>query len=339
MHNFKKALLASLSFLLCFALLFALVVYPAFKTDSLYNDSAKRRELAGSIDMLYCGASHALGGFIPDIIDNTLGTNSYNLSSYASSFEGRIWLIEKELARNKVDSFVLEISYDTIRDYSDDRSTGEPMTILKLDSFAERLSYMAKYVPITNLDKVSSVTLRYGLNAWKAMLTGQLNIPQNNRGYVPARTSNLRTQELELAELVDTRSMAVDFDPDNLEKINKIAAMCRDEGSEFIIAVVPVSDKLILNFDNCDEFYSALDNFCKQQGYEYYDFNLLKNRGELFSDNGSYFDSSHLSHEGAESFSTAFAQLMLARNEGRDTSEFFYPSYEAARAELIEKYS
>ena len=133
MHNFKKALIASLSFLLCFALIFSAVVFPAFKTDSLYNDSAKRQELAGSIDFLMCGASHALGGFIPTIIDETLGVNSYNLSSYASSFDGRLWLIEKELERNPVSTFVLEISYDTIRDYSDDHSTGEPMTILKLD--------------------------------------------------------------------------------------------------------------------------------------------------------------------------------------------------------------
>lgn len=337
MHNFKKALIASLCFLLCFAAMFAVVVYPAFGTDSVYNDSAKRRELAGSTDFLICGASHALGAFVPDIIDEELGCRSYNLSSYAASFDGKYWLIKKELERNPVDTFVLEISYDTLRDYSGDRSTGEPMTILKLDSFGERLRYMAKYVPITDLDKVGSVTLRYGLNAWKAKLSGQLNIPQSNRGYVPNTAKALHNDAQSILERAGSRSIEA-FDPDSMEMVRRIAAVCREKGAEMIVVVVPVSERHILSYANLDEFRIALNEFCAELDVSCYDFNLLKNRGEIFSDEDCFFDSSHIGGVGAEKFSRVFSELMLAKAEGQDTEGRFFPDYAEAEKALMEKY-
>lgn len=339
MHNFKKAFIASLSFLLCFVLLFSIVVYPAFSKDSLYNDSGKRAELAGSTELLICGASHALGGFIPDIIDEELGIKSYNLSSYAASFEGKRWLIEKELERNSVETFVLEISHDTIRDYSNDRSTGEPMTVMKLDSFGEMLRYSAKNISFTDLDKVGSVMLRYGLNAWKARLSGQLNIPQQNRGYIPNNTLNLGTNAGLIADLYHSNHINTDFDNDSLMHIEAIAGLCEEKGCRFVIAVVPVADQLMISFDNVDEFVAKLGNFCAERGYEFYDFNMLKNRTELFDDSDCYFDSSHLGPKGAEAFSHVFAQVMMAAEKGEDTSRFFADSFEELEEQILAKYN
>ena len=338
MHNFKKALIASCSFLLCFALMFSVVVFPAFANDSLYNDSSKRQELAGEIDFLFSGASHALGGFIPEIIDSKLGCYSYNLSSYACSFEGRLWLLEKELKRNPVSTYVLEISHDTIRDYSNDRSTGEPMTILKLDSFSERLEYMSKYVPLTDFDKVSSVILRYGLNAWKAKIFGQTNIPQSNKGYIPNPCIDMGTTSNSIAKQLNTRELEADFNQETLAKIEALLALCNEYNCEVIVVMVPVSDQLIMEISNCDEFYSALSDYCETQNLELYDFNLLKNRSDLFSDTSSFYDSSHIAHEGAVPFSEAFADVMLMRSAGEDTASMFYSSYAELKSHIVSRY-
>ena len=339
MHNFKKALIASLSFLLCFALLFSIVVFPTFEKDSLYNDSGKRQEVAGSIDLLISGASHALGGFIPEIIDSRLGCSSYNLSSYAFSFEGRLWLLEKELKRNPVSTYVLEISYDTIRDYSNDRSTGEPMTILKLDSHSERLKYMSRYVPFTDLDKVSSVVLRYGLNAWKAKLLGQVNIPQLNKGYIPNPCIDLGTDSALLEKIRDSKSIESDFNQKSLDSIEKLVNLCREYNCQVVVAIVPVSEQHIMEIANLDEFYTALSAYCNDLELELYDFNLLKNRDQLFSDASSFYDASHIGHEGAQLFSHAFSDVMLMREKGEDSAHLFYDSYAQLKSVIAEKYS
>jgi len=58
-----------------------------------------------------------------------------------------------------------------------------------------------------------------------------------------------------------------------------------------------------------------------------FDFNLLKSRYELFSDETSFSDDNHLSEEGAEIFSGVMADVLHRHRAGEDVSPLFYESY------------
>ena len=58
-----------------------------------------------------------------------------------------------------------------------------------------------------------------------------------------------------------------------------------------------------------------------------FDFNLLKERYTLLSDEVSFSDDSHLSGEGAEAFSAVMAEVLLEHRAGRDVSKRFYRDY------------
>lgn len=68
---------------------------------------------------------------------------------------------------------------------------------------------------------------------------------------------------------------------------------------------------------------------------EFYDFNLLKNKNELFPLNTAFYDWLHLSGSGAETFSKEFVRLIKKVDGGEDVSSFFFNSYVEADANSI----
>ena len=110
MHSSKKVFLRTLAVLLVVLGLSVLIILPYMESQ----ERKTRKDLAGTVDYLVVGASHAQLGFVPSVLDQELGVNSYNLSSLLMPVTGRYFLLEKEIKRNPVKTVVLEVSYDTL---------------------------------------------------------------------------------------------------------------------------------------------------------------------------------------------------------------------------------
>ena len=332
MHSFKRAITGTLAFVLCCAVISAAIMAPAFFPDSLYNDSRVRAELSGSVDTLICGASHGLSAFVPKAIDEEAGTSSYNASSYLISFAGRKKIIEKELERNPVSTVVLEIAYDSIRDTTKNSATGEPMILCKLDSAAERLSYFKENVHLNDggYDTVYAMLLRYGLNAWKAKIKGNVNIPRENKGNVPVHARNIEMSDRELRSMQAQDPLGVEFDPVGLAYMREIAQLCTEHGAELIIAVTPLSERTLWSHYGWDEFHDVLTSFCAENGCILLDFNLHRERSTALSDRDCFSDPTHMGEPGSTAFSRIFGQTLKAIREGENVEDRFYSSYEEA---------
>ena len=115
MRNFKKTARAVLALLLCVLVLYAGYTAPYFYgTAYYYQDASARSALRGSLNLLISGSSHAFRAFIPEQLDRTLGTESYNLACSMQTMEGRYRLLRKELERNPVQTVVIELSYNAL---------------------------------------------------------------------------------------------------------------------------------------------------------------------------------------------------------------------------------
>ena len=90
MRSFKKTLAKLLAFIACVLLITELVTEPYFQNEVFqYQDSAVRDTYAGQLDTLICGSSHAYRAIMPAVLDETLGTSSYNLSNSMITMRGR----------------------------------------------------------------------------------------------------------------------------------------------------------------------------------------------------------------------------------------------------------
>lgn len=332
MQTFKRILLSALGLLCCLAILSVIVIEPALKTEAAYyNDQRLRRELSGSIDFIALGASHGLAAFDPRILDEELGCCSYNLSGSMMTSYSKLYLLNKELARNPVKTVVLEIAFDSFaRDEAKEYAIGDAVTVERLDSVPERIAFMLRYVGLEDWMNVYSRGLAQGITGWKRILTGRADscVDAAAKGFLAKDPADLSLTPEQAAKRYAGREISSHRFQKTVDRLGEMIRVCREKDAKVIVCVTPLPDSTLWERSGWDDFRVWLKDYCEQTGCPCYDFNLLKARYELFSDTESFYDDGHMSAAGAAAFSRAFAQLLRRAEQGEDVSALFYASYD-----------
>lgn len=331
MRNSKRVLLSVVCFVLVFALFAALSLGIYYGSETLaIMDSRVRASLAGSLDRLMIGSSHAWNGFMPAVFDARLHSSSYNLSGGVFPMYAKNYFLQKELARNPLKIVYIEISDDTLtRSNERDYAEGDEIAIARLDSWGERLSYMKRFLRFNDCVNVYSRALLRGGQAAVAVLQGKTTLDYAARGYYgkDGIDVSLSPEEAEREHNVDKIAPA-DYRAENIEGLTTLIETCRDAGIQPVIVVLPVSDTHLWKTEGEEAFRLWLEDYGREQDCRVYDFNLLRDRYELFSDKDSFRDGGHLSRQGAETFTNVFAELMEKTEQGGDISDSFFESYD-----------
>lgn len=332
MHSFKRVLLSVLCFVLVFVLLGTLSLRIYYGSETLaIMDSRVRTSLAGNIDRLMIGSSHAWNGFMPAVFDAHLHSSTYNLSGGVFPMYAKNYFLQKELARNPLKFVYIEISDDTLtRTNERDYAEGDEIAIARLDSWGERFQYMKRFLSFNDCVNVYSRALLRGGQAAVAILQGKSTLDYAARGYYgkDGTDVSLSPEEAEREHNIDKITPA-DYRAENVEELAKLIKTCREAEVQPVIVVLPVSDAHLWKTEGEEEFRLWLENFCREQDCSVYDFNLLRDRYALFSDHDSFRDGGHLSRKGAETFTEIFAEIMEKAEQGENTSGSFFESYDA----------
>lgn len=335
MQNFRKILVSALCFGLVFVILSSVFIVPFNRSEIYpYQDAKLRESVADKVDFVVLGASHAMMGFVPEILDENLGCYSYNLSGSLMTLDGKQYLLRKELQRNPVSTVVLEVSYDTLqRDENKEYAHGDELLMTRLDSFGERISYMMRNVQFDDWMNVYAAQMQNGFIYLQKILSGK-NLTAVNyglKGFEPTESESIDADYRVNGKNDLTKCSPPDFRCSNIEKFTELIELCKQHNIRPIVVVTPVSDAFISSNLYLDEFSGLCKRICEENDCEFYDFNLIKNRSSLFSDQTSFSDETHLSEEGAIQLSTLFVQLMSDTGEQKDVSDYFYDSYNAIR--------
>lgn len=333
MKTAAKAALCSAAFILAVVLLSAAVMHLYVNSDDLYFlDKSIRDENAGSYDTLICGSSHGLCAFDPEVIDPLLGTKTYNLCGALMTVNGMNKMLQTELPRNPVDTVYVEVCLTTLsRDsFTDENGEGEYYVLSRIGGAGERLSYLFKWVKPKDYAMVYSDLMCSGIKIFISRLTGASSAEGSptGTGYRPKyEITDMRIPEEEIDAKLGAYGRPEEIIDYNLEQLDEIAALCEECGAKPVFIVTPISEASVWFTRNLDTIMPTYREYCEAHGYEYYDFNLLKNRAELLSDEDCFYDNVHLSSKGAEIFSQAFAELMLQARNGEELSTLFYDNY------------
>ncbi len=143
MQTSKRVILSIASFVIAAVLLYVGITTPyAHSRIELFQDNQERAELAGSIDTLFCGASQLECGLSPSVVDQALGTTSYNLSANLLMMYGRDYIIRYECERNPVKTVVVDISCDSLsRNIDEGVGLGDLSVMCRMGSMGERIAY------------------------------------------------------------------------------------------------------------------------------------------------------------------------------------------------------
>lgn len=341
MHNFKKALLATLGFLACVLLAAAVIVWPYFTGEYYYYEDAQvREELAGSLNVIVSGASHGYCAFDPSVLDEELGVNSYNLSGSLMTMCSRAALLRKELARNPVDTVLIELSLNTLtRDRVDEGPEGDIYALPRMGSLANGIGFFFEAFAPEEYLSVCADTLDRGLDSWSDLLHNEPSkVPSEDKGFLRRDAQDLSMTPEEFDQFHHMYALPEDALWENKEYLLEMVELCQTQGVEVIFITTPISDQMLAQYSNLELPYQWYQFYAQQYGCQFLDFNLYRQRDALFPDETAFYDKAHLSASGAEIFSRELADLYLRIQNGEDISSLFYESYEEVDAALCEAY-
>lgn len=332
MRNFRKAISNTALFL--FIIILLAIPFPIFYYEySLKNwtattDIVERNAYAGQITLLFSGASHGLEAFVPEIFDQELNCNSYNLCGTLHSLKGRYALLKEELSRNPVETVILELSYNSLsRSHDQESAEGELDVIRRLSTREEKLNYALDSLSLDDWGIGYYLITHNGFSAIVEAFTVDTDLALENslarKGYLALEPNDLSLTDEEYRLQYHSESADEKIVPENMEYLNKIFELCKEKDIQVIMVTTPISQRMINRIDNLDKIRSCYALIAQEHNCNYYDFNLWKDRVAVLSDKNDFYDDYHLSVSGAEKFSDAFVRLLSSPENDVE----FYSSY------------
>ena len=332
MQSFKKALAASLIFIVVTALISASLIIPFYRSEYMYYcDAELRGGLAGTLDYIFVGASNGFAAFVPPVADEVMGTNSYNLSGGLMTWYARRVLLEKELERNPVKTVAVEISYNSLwRQYRD--AWGDSVFLSRLDTPAERAKFWLTNTSVKEWGNMYSNVLGSSIGYLSALVQNKIlhkDVSLKNIDYA-LKNFHPKYESLQIPEAQRYKTggeMDTYFVQRNVDELYAMIDLCKEKNIEVILVVVPISEHELFHFSNWNVMEEKWADLAKDTDCPMIDFNLLKNRFELFHDPESFADEVHMSKTGAEVFTAEYGKVMNMYKNGEDISDLFYSNY------------
>lgn len=338
MHSFKRTLLKALAFILAVLLVTAAIVEPYYQNEIYhYQDAHVRDQYAGSLDVLVCGSSHAYRAVVPQVLDEALGCNSYNLACSLMTMAGRYELLKKELERNPVELVILDISFNCLtRNRDAEGPEGDLYQLGRYTNPLERAAYFFKHIRLDEYGSVFYDSLNRGIQSIRSLRSGKgatgSSPKYETKGFAPAPHSRLEplpAAQMHSFPLSEKRS------EESAKYLEKILRLCQSHNITVIPVVIPISQDRTLYYSNLDSVMADCQSFLEEWGLPLYDFNLYRGKTQLFPDTDAYYDAIHMSESGAYAFTEALTDLILRLENGENVSHLFYSSYaEAEEAAL-----
>ena len=331
MQDFKYTLRNTAIFLA--VILIALSIFPVyyvfFATDFEYYENDQRNAMAGTIDTIASGASHIMYCFNPDIYDEYMGTISYNLGGSLIPMKGRYALLEAEIARNPVKTLILEMSYNALSRGSEDDVEGNMFLIPRFPTTQQKLRYFMEHTPYADYDATYSFAFLHGLQ-YMVFRTESIN----NRGMVPGEPENLQVTQEEYPLIYDTMNLSTNIQEENMFYLEKIFQLCEENNIRVIMVTVPVAERFILRSTGIQQTYEQLCDVAANYACLFMDFNLHKEKLDMFPDTYAYTNETHMTTVSGSEFTELLAKTIQAYDDGEDIFSDFYSSYEQIPVDL-----
>lgn len=334
MRTSKRILKNSIIFLVCVATVSSALIVLFFKTDYYsYQDLKIRNDLAGSIDCLIVGASRGARGFVIQKMDEELNLNCYNLCGASLSPKGRLFLLEEELERNNVKYVILDVGND---DLGYDESTseyaqGDIMMIPRLSSTSERVSYFLHNAKVESYPFFYATYLNNGFNSLRySILRSGTSVSETDISeYDGLPSENIFLTDEEIVSTYRSQE-AGGGSEDGVRFIKQLIELCKEHDATVLMMKLPYANSRMWKCSDLNVAGGVFQKIAKEESCLFFDFALIKNCSQFFSDKYSFNDEVHLSEKGAYVFTELVCSILEKIQNNEDVSDMFYDSYDEA---------
>lgn len=296
-----------------------------------------------NIDILFVGSSHCYRTFIPEILDDRLGGNTFNAGTSAQLMDGSYMVIKEAAKYNNIKHIYLEVYYSLAFKTNEDRNQMTQTYIISdylkpsidkvryLLNASSKEHYVNSFIPARrnwykffDADYITNLILTKQTKDYKdyeyTYVTGKTE-RYAGKGYVENNAvidkwnffSDSGWEEIDINNISD----------DWLHALETIIEFCENKGIKLTLVSAPMPCFNLIASKNYDAYVNFIRGLIAEKNVEYYDFNLCKE--EYFpNDSTLFYDISHVNSYGAKKFSNLFADLV---NGNIIKEDLFWDSY------------
>ena len=314
------------------------------------------------IDIVFVGASVCSASFAPEVFDERLGKNSFNMGTPAQMTEQSIRALEVALEEHEPETVIYGMGFFALQQEGSEEAE---MTFVKalsreqggLKGLKTGMEYLLSE---TVRDKEKSVKyffpwlyngVDYSVDEIANNIKAKLDTTAEEFDPHSEEEKNWRLEKgfrpftgvvnYDTAWESNSHQFYYQhFDYASTYYFQKLLELCSEKGVDLIVINSPhPTFDLVSCYDTYEMNHELVKEMCEEYGVEYYDFSLAK--PELFDAKEDYFyDFEHLNYEGATAFSNAVCDLLEMRESGKLSSDMFYSveEYMQLHEELIEEW-
>ncbi len=339
--NFKtniRFIIKVIIFIICLIpmMIFIGKKYSSASTENIINKFNEKRFEdfyslpKNSLDMVFLGSSHSYCTFDPEIFDNELGINSFQMGMPLQHPDSTYYTLKEVLNYQKPKIVVMEVYWDLLKN---DFELNQVKTLFQvLDNEDLKEEYIKEEFPLsekikynTNILKYQADYFAYKGNEYKNKVKNKFNVKDKetkkqigieeykSKGYV---YSNYKMLEDEYDKTNQFKNLnGKDFEFSNKQKdfLLKIINLCKENNIKLVFVTAPIANVSIDYIENYDLIHNKISDFAKENNIFYIDYNII-NREENLLTNDNFRDDAHLNHSGVEIVSNHFINILKKNN-------------------------
>ncbi len=269
-----------------------------------------------SIDMVFLGSSHSYCTFDPLIVDEGLGTNSYQLGMPLQHLDSTCYTLKEVLNYQSPKDVVLEVYWDMLDDDFELTQAGYLFQVLKNKDLEKE--YIKNVFPLSEKVKYNINIFRYQADYFAYRNSRLKERLENNYGvFTPAAAKqdgvekyrskgytycnyNMLPDEFDKTnQFKNTDGKKWEASSSQLKYLNDIIKICSEKNIRLTFVTAPVANVSLDYIKNYDFIHNYIQKIADDNDIKYLDYNIVNKDKTLFSTE-NFRDDAHLNHSGVE---------------------------------------
>lgn len=296
--------------------------YSAASTENLINTYNEKRFEEfyslpeNTLDMIFIGSSHSYCTFDPEIFDERLGTNSFQMGMPLQFADSTYYTLEEILNYQKPNTVVFEVYWGVLNDDFELKQATMLFQVLKNKELEKR--YIEDVFPLSEKIKYKNNIFKYQADYFafrNSELQKDLEEKFNVSKEVKERQVGTEEYRSKGYTYCDYKMLSGEFDETNqfkgldgnkveISKVQKkymqnIVDFCKDENINLVMVTAPIANVSMTFIENYDFIHNEIQSFADANELPYIDYNIINVEEKLLT-HDNFRDDAHLNHSGVE---------------------------------------
>ena len=279
-----------------------------------------------SLDIVFLGSSHSYCTFDPEIIDNRLGTSSYQLGMPLQHMDSTYYTMREVYNYQKPKLAVVEVYWDMMDDEFELTQAGYLFQVMKnkelerdyikevfpagekLRYSTSAFRYQADYFAYRTAELKKSVEAKYNVSM-PATQKQQGEEKYRSKGYTYCNYNMLPDEFDKTNQFKNLDGAKWKINETQVQYLKKLTKFCRDNGTEVIFVTAPVANVSMEYIKNYNKIHDTINGIAEEMQVRYVDYNYVNGENNLLK-NENFRDDAHLNHSGVEIVDNNFADWL-----------------------------